>query len=47
MLILTWLKDALICLLVCTILANMGKNKKYVFISLGMIFILLLMGIDF
>lgn len=41
-----WIKDACLCLLVCSTLANIGKNKKTAFISLGMIFILLLMGID-
>lgn len=41
-----WLKDALLCLLVCSTLANIGKNKKTAFISLGVVFVLLLMGFD-
>lgn len=46
MMILTWLKDALLCLLICTTLANIGKNKKTAFVSMGMIFVFILMGID-
>ena len=41
-----WLKDALLCLLICSTLANIGKNKKTAYISLGIIFVLLLMGFD-
>lgn len=46
MIFLVWLKDALLCLLICTTLANIGKKKKTAFVSLGMVFILLLMGLD-
>lgn len=41
-----WMKDALLCLLICSTLANIKKNKKTAYISLGVIFILLLMGFD-
>ena len=46
MIFLTWMKDACLCLLVCSTLANIGKNKKTTFLSLGMVIVLLLMGID-
>ena len=44
--ILVIMKDTVLCLLVCSTLANIGKNKKTAFVSLGMIFVLLLMGFD-
>ena len=43
---LTLLKDALLCLIICTTLANMRKNNKFIFISLAAIIIAFLMGID-
>lgn len=44
--LITLLKDALLCLIVCTTLANMRRNTKFTFISLGMIITCFLMGID-
>lgn len=41
--ILTYLKDALLCLMVCTTISN-AKSKSYV--SLIIIVVLVLMGID-
>lgn len=41
-----WLRDALLCLLICSTLANLSKNKKAALISLGLVIILFLMGID-
>lgn len=46
MIVLTILKDSLLCLLICTTLANMRKNRKYIYVSLGVIIIAFLMGID-
>lgn len=46
MIVFTWAKDAVLCLLVCSLLANIGKKKSAAFLSLGIIFVLLLMGID-
>lgn len=40
-------KDALLCLIICTTLANMRKNKKFTFVSLAIVVICFLMGIDF
>lgn len=44
--IMIWLKDTLLCLLICSTLAKIGKNKKTTFTSLGLVFLLLLMGFD-
>lgn len=41
-----WMKDALLCLLVCSTLANIGKNKKTALVSLGIVVLLFLMGFD-
>ena len=41
-----YLKDALLCLLVCSALANLNKNKKTALLSLGLVIILFFMGID-
>lgn len=41
-----WLKDALLCLLICSTLAHVYKNKKTAYVSLGVVFLLFLMGID-
>lgn len=46
MIILSILKDSLLCLIVCSTLANMRKNRKYIFVSLGVIIMAFLMGID-
>ena len=45
--ILQTLKDAVLCLLICSTCANMGKNKKTAFVSLFIVILLVLMGIDF
>ena len=42
-----WLKDALLCLLICATLANIGKNKKTTYISIVIVIVLLFMGFDF
>lgn len=44
--ILSILKDSLLCLIICTTLANMRKNKKYIYVSLGIIITAFLMGLD-
>lgn len=44
--ILTILKDSLLCLIICSTLANMRKNKKYIYVSLGIIIMCFLMGLD-
>lgn len=44
--ILSILKDSLLCLIACTTLANMRKNKKHIYVSLGIIIITFLMGLD-
>lgn len=44
--VLTLLKDALLCLVVCTTLANMRKKKKLTYVSLFIIVLGFLMGID-
>lgn len=44
--VLKLLKDSLLCLVICTTLANMRKNKKYIYVSLGIIIISFLMGLD-
>lgn len=44
MIVLTWVKDALLCLLICSALANM--KKKSALVSLCIIIILFMMGID-
>lgn len=46
MIVLVWLKDALLCLLVCSTLANLKNNKKITITSIGIIIVLFLMGID-
>lgn len=46
MILVTILKDSLLCLIVCTTLANMRNNKKYIYVSLGIIITAFLMGID-
>lgn len=46
MMIITWIKDALLCLLICTTFANFKKNKKAAFTSLGIIILLFLMGFE-
>lgn len=46
MIILSILKDSLLCLVICSTLANMRKNRKYIFVSLGAIILAFLMGID-
>lgn len=44
--IVTLLKDSLLCLIICTTLANMRNNRKFIFISLAAIIVAFLMGID-
>lgn len=44
--VLTIFKDALLCLLVCSTLANINKNKKAAIYSLVLVFILFMMGFD-
>lgn len=44
--IITWIKDALLCLLICTTLAQMKNSKKAALTSLGIVVILFLMGLD-
>lgn len=46
MIIFTWLKDALLCLLVCSTLANLKNNKNITVTSLGIVILLFLMGIE-
>ena len=41
-----YLKDALLCLFICSTLANLNNNKKTATLSLGLVIILFLMGID-
>ena len=44
--IFVWLKDALLCLLVCATLANINKHKKNILVPICLILGLMLMGID-
>lgn len=44
--IITLMKDSLLCLLMCSTLANINKNKKTAVLSLVIIFILFMMGYD-
>lgn len=46
MIVFTWVKDALLCLLICATLANIKKNKKAALISLSIVIVLFLMGFD-
>lgn len=41
------LKDALLCLLICAILASAPSNLKAAIASLGTIVLLFLLGLDF
>lgn len=41
-----WMKDAMLCLLICSTLANIKKNNKTAFISLGIVILLFMMGYD-
>lgn len=45
MIILIWLKDALLALMVCTTLASL-KNKKTRYLSLLFLVVLFVMGLD-
>ena len=44
--VVTWIKDALLCLLIVSVLSNMSKNKKKALVSLFIIVVLFMMGID-
>ena len=46
MIVLTWLKDALLTLLICSTLVKLKDGNGKAFISLGIIIVLFLMGID-
>lgn len=47
MIVLIWLKDAALCLLICSTLANTKKNKQRDLLSLGLVILLFLMGLEF
>lgn len=47
MIVLIWLKDAALCLAICSTLANIKRNKQRGLLSLGMVILLFMMGLDF
>lgn len=47
MIVLIWLKDAALCLLICSTLANIKKNKQRDLLYLGLVILLFLMGLEF
>lgn len=44
--ILVWMKDAVLCLLICSTLANIKKKKQHALVSVGLILLLFLLGLD-
>lgn len=47
MIVLIWLKDAALCLMICSTLANIKKNKQRAIISLVLVILLFALGLDF
>lgn len=47
MIVLIWIKDAALCLLICSTLANIKKNRQRDLLSLGLVILLFLMGLEF
>lgn len=47
MIALIWLKDAALCLVICSTLANIKKHKQRAVVSLVLIILLFAMGLDF
>ena len=44
--VLVWLKDAALCLLICSTLANLKRKKQRALVSVGIILLLFLLGLD-
>ena len=44
--VIIWVKDAALCLLICSTLANIKKKRQHALVSVGMILLLFLLGTD-